>query len=100
MIISPLKSLKELSVSAALETLLQDAINHRASDIHIEPQMKDVLIRYRIDGILNDVAFDVSLILYRQLLSRIKLLSQLKYQMMIHLARMANKNRIPVFMRI
>ena len=34
--------------------ILQGAIEARASDIHIEPQDKDVAVRYRIDGMLQE----------------------------------------------
>src|SRR5690606_19132112 len=35
--------------------ILSQGIRERASDIHIEPQEKDVRIRYRIDGFLREV---------------------------------------------
>jgi len=34
--------------------IILSAIRHRASDIHIEPQEEDVVVRYRIDGIMRD----------------------------------------------
>ena len=37
-----------------VDTLLRHAILQRASDIHIEPAEKEVIVRYRIDGILHD----------------------------------------------
>ena len=36
--------------------LILQALNERASDIHIEPTEKDLRIRYRIDGVLHDVS--------------------------------------------
>lgn len=38
-----------------VEMLLTDAVHREASDIHIEPEMGFVRIRYRIDGVLSDV---------------------------------------------
>ena len=35
--------------------LITQAVNERASDIHIEPHERDVRIRYRIDGVLHEV---------------------------------------------
>nr|MDQ3756467.1 Flp pilus assembly complex ATPase component TadA [Actinomycetota bacterium] len=35
--------------------LISQAINDRASDIHIEPTERDVRVRYRIDGVLHEV---------------------------------------------
>lgn len=36
--------------------LILQALNERASDIHIEPTERDLRIRYRIDGVLHDVS--------------------------------------------
>lgn len=38
-----------------VDNLLEDAINQRASDIHLRPGEKDVVIQLRIDGVLQDV---------------------------------------------
>src|SRR5439155_9967560 len=35
--------------------LITQAVQDRASDIHIEPAEKDVRVRYRIDGVLHEV---------------------------------------------
>jgi type IV pilus assembly protein PilB len=35
--------------------LISQAVNDRASDIHIEPTERDVRVRYRIDGVLHEV---------------------------------------------
>jgi len=48
------KQAKELPIIKIVDTLLKHAILQRASDVHIEPMEKEVLIRYRIDGILRD----------------------------------------------
>jgi type IV pilus assembly protein PilB len=54
-----LERLKEQSEAAPIVRLVDyviaNAINERASDIHVEPQEKRLSIRYRIDGILHDV---------------------------------------------
>ena len=39
-----------------VKILVDYAYQHGASDIHIEPQEKIVIVRYRIDGVLHDVA--------------------------------------------
>ncbi|HZK51109.1 MAG TPA: ATPase, T2SS/T4P/T4SS family, partial [Actinomycetota bacterium] len=58
------KSLDEAVGSAGAEDapiiklvnlLITQAVNDRASDIHIEPQERDVLVRYRVDGVLHEV---------------------------------------------
>jgi type IV pilus assembly protein PilB len=54
-----LERLKEQSEAAPIvrlvDYIIANAINERASDIHVEPQEKRLSIRYRIDGILHDV---------------------------------------------
>jgi MSHA biogenesis protein MshE len=45
--------LEEAPVVKLLQTLFEDAIQARASDIHIEPQEKRLQIRFRIDGVLH-----------------------------------------------
>ncbi|EGF14263.1 type II general secretion pathway (GSP) E protein [Dialister micraerophilus DSM 19965] len=40
-----------------LKTVIENAISKNASDIHIEPQKNQVRIRFRINGILEDVCF-------------------------------------------
>lgn len=73
-----LKSLaEELPVIRIVDTLLKHAILQRASDIHIEPTEKEVIVRYRIDGVLRD-----AMTLPKQaapgIVARIKVLSNLK----------------------
>lgn len=52
---SDLKKLAEdIPVVRIVDTLLKHAIIQDASDIHIEPMENQVLVRYRIDGILRD----------------------------------------------
>jgi type IV pilus assembly protein PilB len=38
-----------------VNALITRAVRDRASDIHIEPQERDVRIRYRVDGVLHDI---------------------------------------------
>ena len=71
------KAAQELPIVRIVDTLLQHAIVERASDIHIEPGEKEVVVRYRIDGILRD-----AMVLPKQvapgIIARIKVLSSLK----------------------
>lgn len=60
-----------------LELVLAGALKFGASDIHIEPEEEKVRLRYRVNGVLEDVAFfDFSLL--KNITSRLKLLSGLK----------------------
>jgi len=63
--------------SEALEIILAGALATDASDIHVEPQEKIVRLRFRLDGALHDVA-ELPSKLFALLLSRIKLISELK----------------------
>ena len=71
------KIAQDLPIIRIVDTLIKHAILQSASDIHIEPDEKEVRVRYRIDGILHD-----AMTLPRQvndgLVARIKVLSNLK----------------------
>jgi len=43
------------AASDALERLSVDAMDQRASDIHLEPKDGELLVRFRVDGILHEV---------------------------------------------
>ncbi len=68
---------KSYRISRIMEIILAGAISLLASDVHIEPEENFVRIRYRLDGMLTDILeFDKET--YNLLLSRIKLISNLK----------------------
>ncbi len=59
-----------------VDRIIQEAVQLRASDIHLEPYREKFRIRYRIDGILRD-AFTHSMDVYTAVAARIKILSSL-----------------------
>ncbi len=71
------KLAEDLPVVRIVDTLLNHAIIQGASDIHIEPMENQLLVRYRIDGILHD-----AMVLPKDIIpgiaARIKVLSNLK----------------------
>jgi len=71
------KIAQDLPIIRIVDTLVKHAILQNASDIHIEPDEKELRVRYRIDGILHD-----AMTLPRQItpgiIARIKVLSNLK----------------------
>ncbi|MFZ2484517.1 MAG: GspE/PulE family protein [Minisyncoccia bacterium] len=68
---------KAYRISKILEIILAGAISLKASDVHLEPEDKDLRLRYRLDGFLTDILhFDSET--FELLLSRIKLISELK----------------------
>ncbi len=68
---------KELPVVKIVDILIKHAILQRASDIHIEPQDEELIVRYRIDGILRD-AMNLPIEVASGVVARIKVLSNLK----------------------
>ena len=72
-----LKVAEELPIIKIADTLMKHAILQRASDIHIEPLEKEVIVRYRIDGILHD-AMTLPKTVSSGIVARIKVLSNLK----------------------
>lgn len=71
------KAAEDLPVIKIVDTILKYAIDQGASDIHIEPTEKDVIVRYRIDGILHN-AMVLPKKLQLGVVARIKVLSNLK----------------------
>lgn len=71
------KMAEELPVVRIVDTLLKHAILQNASDIHIEPMEDQMVVRYRIDGLLHD-----AMVLPRNasssITARIKVLANLK----------------------
>jgi len=68
---------QDLPVIRIVDTLLEYSIFENASDIHIEPSEKDVIVRYRIDGILKQV-MTLPKKIQNGVVARIKILSNLK----------------------
>jgi type IV pilus assembly protein PilB len=71
------KVAQDLPVIRIVDTLIKHAIIERASDIHIEPTEKEVIVRFRVDGILRD-AMTLPKTSSAGIVARIKVLSNLK----------------------
>lgn len=68
---------KSYRISRIMEIIIAGALATKASDIHLEPEEEYVRLRYRLDGMLTEILqFDLDT--YKLLLSRIKLISNLK----------------------
>ncbi len=81
---SKLTNIKELqavlttaSTSELTETIFAGAAGMNASDIHIEPTKEKLRLRYRLDGVLQDIA-ELPNTQLDPLINRIKMLAQLK----------------------
>jgi general secretion pathway protein E/type IV pilus assembly protein PilB len=73
-----LEMAQEASVVKLVNEVFLEAVNERASDIHIEPYERGLSIRYRIDGVLHDVSVPASVSRFQAaIISRIKIMSNL-----------------------
>lgn len=70
-------AIAEAPIAKIVDLIINYGYQDRASDIHIEPEEKDTLVRFRIDGILHDVLF-LPKKLHDQIVTRIKVLSGLR----------------------
>jgi len=68
----------EASVVKFVNQIIREAILERATDIHVEPLEGDLRIRYRIDGILHEVAVPPQLrLLQSAIISRLKVMAHM-----------------------
>lgn len=66
----------EPTVVKLVDLLIREAINSRASDIHLEPGANRMMIRYRIDGILHEISPPAAS-LFPAIASRLKILARM-----------------------
>ncbi|MBL7053329.1 MAG: type II/IV secretion system protein [Candidatus Portnoybacteria bacterium] len=71
------KTAEQMPIIKIVDTLLKHAILQQVSDIHVEPMEKEVIVRYRLDGILHD-AMTLPKKIHSGVVARIKVLSNLK----------------------
>ncbi|HYY26802.1 MAG TPA: ATPase, T2SS/T4P/T4SS family [Chthoniobacterales bacterium] len=68
----------EASVVKFVNQILREALEQRATDIHIEPLQDDLQIRYRIDGVLHEVPVPPNIkVLQASVISRLKIMAHL-----------------------
>jgi len=67
---------ENMPITRLTNLILGDAVKMRATDIHIEPQEKVAMVRYRIDGDLRNI-MEIPRKLHPSLVSRIKILADL-----------------------
>ncbi len=60
-----------------IDEIVSDALIFKASDIHFEPQEKEVVVRFRVDGVLHD-AGRVPREIYENILNRIKVQAHMR----------------------
>ncbi len=67
---------KSAPIVKLVNTILEQSVRHRASDIHIEPYEKNIRVRYRVDGKLQTM-FEYETSLLNAIVARIKITSGL-----------------------
>lgn len=70
-------SSEESPIVRLVDSTILDAINKKASDIHIESTDRGVIIRYRIDGMLHQATEPIAIQHQSAIISRIKVMSEL-----------------------
>jgi len=85
--------IQRTSITELVTLVVAGAITSRASDIHVEAEEKGIKVRYRIDGVLNDVA-ELQKETWPKVISRVKQLAKLK----INIADQPQDGRFSIFM--
>jgi len=88
------KTIQSVNLSDMVTLIIVAAIKSRASDIHIEGTETTIKVRYRIDGILQDVA-ELKKELWQKVVARIKLLARLK----INITKKPQDGRFTIFLK-
>lgn len=71
------EEVNKVSVTEMMDVILAAGYNQQASDIHLEPGDNGLIVRFRIDGVLQKV-LELPMENHRQIISRIKMMSGLK----------------------
>jgi type IV pilus assembly protein PilB len=69
-------ALEEAPIVKLVQAIMTQAVGDRASDVHIEPNERDVRVRFRVDGVLHDVMHSPKNI-QGGLISRLKVMADL-----------------------
>jgi type II secretion system protein E len=70
------KMAREALVIKLVNLILHQAVQERASDIHVEPQERELRVRYRVDGVLHDASYPPRH-LHPAIISRIKIMTDM-----------------------
>jgi type IV pilus assembly protein PilB len=70
------KEVDDAPIVRLVNIVLNEALKERATDIHLEPQEKEIVIRYRVDGALQE-AMNAPLKSHHGVVSRIKIMARL-----------------------
>lgn len=88
------RTIQQATVSDLVTIVLSAALKFDSSDIHIEAEQETIAIRYRLDGVLQDVA-SLPHDNWKRIISRIKLISGLK----INITDRPQDGRFTIFLK-
>jgi type II secretory ATPase GspE/PulE/Tfp pilus assembly ATPase PilB-like protein len=88
------KLVDKASVTDIITVVMAAAIQFNTSDVHVEAEENDIAIRFRLDGVLQDVA-KLPHDLWKKMISRIKLVSALK----INITDRPQDGRFTIFLK-
>jgi len=71
------KLISDVPFAELVTVIVAGALETRSSDIHVEAEVDDIKVRYRIDGVLHDVA-SLKREVWKQLINRLKLIAKVK----------------------
>ena len=84
----------EATVVSFVNQIMREALEERATDIHVEPLENDLRIRYRIDGVLHEVPVPSKIkMLQASVISRIKIMAQSRHRRAPHAAGRPHQSR-------
>lgn len=86
--------LKNSSISEIMTIIMAAALQLGTSDIHIEAEKTKITVRFRVDGILQEIA-ELDHELWKKIISRIKLISGLK----INITKRPQDGRFTIFLK-
>ena len=71
------KRVSEINTTEIFNIIMAGAIKTKSSDVHIEPNLDYIRLRYRVDGVLQDIV-KLPKKVHRIIVSRVKMLSKMK----------------------
>jgi type IV pilus assembly protein PilB len=88
------KTIQSASITDVMTIIIAAALKFNSSDIHIEAEEEKITIRFRLDGVLQDVA-NLPHESWKKIIARIKLISGLK----INVTERPQDGRFTIFMK-
>lgn len=75
-----IQPVEKISLVELVDLFVEYAYTSHASDVHIQPEDEKVRIRFRVDGILQDIFGEIGLgkVIHHEIISRIKVISGLR----------------------